>query len=66
MGVGAALAASSRLDGLLEAIRPSPSSEFRRLTIAHYLCGVIKQCFQPNHQACVARHRPVACRLWSF
>ncbi|KAI3432443.1 hypothetical protein D9Q98_003995 [Chlorella vulgaris] len=50
MGVGAALAASSRLDGLLEAIRPSPSSEFRRLTIAHYLCGVIKQCFQPNHQ----------------
>lgn len=41
------LAAASRLDALLAAIQPSPSSEFRRLTIAHYICGVIKRCFLP-------------------
>ncbi|KAI7838796.1 hypothetical protein COHA_007411 [Chlorella ohadii] len=46
----AALAASSRLDALLAAIQPSPSSEFRRLTIAHFIVGVIKRCFQPHHQ----------------
>jgi hypothetical protein len=44
------LAAASRLDALLAAIQPSPSSEFRRLTIAHYICGVIKRCFQQHHQ----------------
>lgn len=42
------LAAASRLDALLAAIQPSPSSEFRRLTIAHYVCGVIKRCFLPH------------------
>lgn len=42
------LAAASRLDALLAAIQPSPSSEFRRLTIAHYICGVIKRCFLPH------------------
>lgn len=42
------LAAASRLDALLAAIQPSPSSEFRRLTIAHYICGIIKRCFLPH------------------
>ncbi|PSC73275.1 hypothetical protein C2E20_3343 [Micractinium conductrix] len=46
----AQLAVASRLDALLTAIQPSSLSEFRRLTIAHYICGVIKRCFQPHHQ----------------
>ena len=54
------LAAAARLDSLLQAIQPSPASEFRRLTIANYICGVIKRCFQPQHQV---RRRPLRCCL---
>ena len=52
-------AASLRTDALLASIAPNPSSEFRRLTIAHYICSMIKRCFQPRHQ--VGR-RAAACR----
>lgn len=45
-----ALAISARLDALLSAIKPSPSSEFRRLTISNYVCSVIRRCFEPHHQ----------------
>ena len=58
-----------RVDHLLACIQPNAPSELRRLTIASYVCDLIRRCFAPQRQVrplaacvpiCPALHMPPA------
>lgn len=48
-------AAEQRITALLAALQPNPTSEARRLAIAHYICSIIRGCFQDDVQVRACR-----------
>ena len=41
-----------RVEHLLACIQPNAPSELRRLTIASYVCDLIRRCFASQRQVC--------------